>query len=387
MKRREFISLISSLTVSQLLLGCNETADHTLTIKLLKSSIPSQLIDKFRKKLKVKSKLEFTIDTQLKTVFSNLEKWQKPPEKQKIYGIEIPELPKLPFNRPEKIPDLVSLGDYWLKPAIANKLIQPIEVKNIPNWSKLPPEFQQIVTRNDQGEIDPNGQIWGIPYSWGSTVIAYNKEKFKQLGWTPTDWADLWRVELSDRISLLNQPREIIGLTLKKLGYSYNTEDLKTVKGLKEELQKLNKQVKLYSSDAYIQPLLLEDTWIAVGWSRELIALSKKDPNIGIIIPASGSTIWADLWVRPTQPEKSPNLDLQNQWLDFYLLPEIANQISLFTSSLSPRLLTMNPTEILPDLSKNTLAIAQKDNFSKSEFLHPLSKDSIKQYRQFWERI
>ncbi len=98
------------------------------------------------------------------------------------------------------------------------------------------------------------------PYRWGSTVIVYNRNKFQELGWMPKDWSDLWREEVRSRISLLNQPREVIGLVLKKLGKSYNTENLDQVPGLEKELRTLNQQVKFYSSNTYLEPLIIEST-------------------------------------------------------------------------------------------------------------------------------
>lgn len=49
-------------------------------------------------------------------------------------------------------------------------------------------------------------------------MIVYRRDKFQELGWTPTDWSDLWRNDLQGRISVLEQPREAIGLVLKNWG-------------------------------------------------------------------------------------------------------------------------------------------------------------------------
>ncbi len=397
MKRRDFFLGSSSILLTGLLSSCgNSPADSTLNIKLLRGSIPPQLIDKFNEqlaqKLKLnffsklftqKLKLNFTPEVQLKTLSENLQKWQKPNQKDDGNWFKIPFVPEKKIE----IPDLITLGDYWLKPAIAQKLIQPMDIKNIHNWQNLPDEWKRIVTRNTKGEIDPSGEVWGIPYRWGYAMIAYREDEFKKLGWSPTDWGDLWRPEIKDKISLLDQSREVIGLTLKKLGYSYNTTDLSKVSNLKIELEKLHKQVKLYSSNSYLQPLILGDTWLTVGWSRDLILLSKREPGIKLVIPKSGTSIWTDIWVRPNRKEKSANIDLQNQWLDFCLQTEIANQISLFTPSPSPVLLKMKPSDIPELLRSNKLILPGQDILSKSEFLEPLSIDSIKQYRQFWQEM
>ncbi|HEY9846590.1 MAG TPA: extracellular solute-binding protein, partial [Candidatus Caenarcaniphilales bacterium] len=223
---------------------------------------------------------------------------------------------------------------------------------------------------------------WGAPYRWGTTMIAYRKDKFKRLGWTPTDWQDLWRPELQRRISLLDQPREVIGLTLKKLGYSYNSDNLLAIANLKPELQALHQQVKLYSSNAYLQPLLLGDTWLAVGWSTDILPTLRQNNLIGAVIPQSGTALWADVWVQPATVAKAPSPAFLNQWIDLWWQPSFTSQLLRLNKGGFP---------ILPEaeLSKasRTLLFPDKGSLSHSEFLKPLAASTIDQYRTLWLEI
>lgn len=63
------------------------------------------------------------------------------------------------------------------------------------------------------------------------------------------DWSDLWRPELSGKISMVDSPREIIGAVLKYMGSSYNTTSIDSqVAGGKravlEQLELLVQQVR-----------------------------------------------------------------------------------------------------------------------------------------------
>ena len=71
---------------------------------------------------------------------------------------------------------------------------------------------------NQLHEIEAKGAARSLEFM--DRNITRLKNKFEELGWKPKDWSDLWRTELRDRISLLDQPREVIGLTLKKMGFS-----------------------------------------------------------------------------------------------------------------------------------------------------------------------
>jgi putative spermidine/putrescine transport system substrate-binding protein len=279
------------------------------------------------------------------------------------------------------------IGDFWLHSAIQQKLIQPLDPKLWPAWSQLPSRWQNIVQRNTQGEVDPQGQIWAAPYRSGSTVIIYRVDKFQGLGWTPKDWSDLWRPELRHRISLPDQAREVIGLTLKKLGHSYNTADLSKVKNLESELLKLHQNIKLYDSNSYLKPLILGDTWLAVGWSTDISPEVQYQNGLAAVVPQSGTALWSDLWVKPAEVQSSPTATLADNWIDFCWLPQVATQLSLLTGTTSPIILGMNPQELPQSLRENPLLFPDQAILKKSDFLEPLSPNSVKQYQQLWEKI
>jgi putative spermidine/putrescine transport system substrate-binding protein len=388
--RRSFLISATTIATAQLFFGCSEPQE-TLKVLLLEGSIPPQLLRDFRRTLNSGTKLNFQPETQLKELFNLLQNWQQQAENNPI---QEKWLTRLSGGNSGRVANLMTLGDYWLETAIQQQLIQPLALTKLDAWSRLPSRWQQLVRRNRQGELDENGLVWGAPYRWGSTVIVYRRDRFRDLGWMPTDWSDLWREELRDRISLLDQPREVIGLTLKKLGHSYNTSDLAEVPNLKNELLALQQQVKFYSSDNYLQPLLLGDTWLAVGWSTDILPATKRYSNLKAVVPQSGTSLWADLWVQPRLPmaDTSNDIDdnassLAQQWINFCWQPRAANQISLFTEGTSPMLVSMNRAEYARDLQNNVFLESTLQNLDKSEFLLPLSPQTWQQYQSLWAEM
>lgn len=383
MKRRSFLIGSSSLIISSLVSGCN-TQQAALKVRLLADSIPVQLLREFRKKLDRTANVDFAPESQLSFLFSQLQAWQQKPENNNWWS-NLP-IPLVGRKRVAPIADLVTLGDYWLAQAIQQNLIQPLDTQQLSQWQQLPPVWQTLVKRDRQGNLDPKGKVWGAPYRWGTTVIAYRQDKFKANGWSPpTDWGDLWREELRDRISLLEEPRETIGLTLKKLGFSYNTANLdKILPKLTPELFALDQQVKFYSSDTYLQPLILGDTYVAVGWSSDILPVMQGYHNIAAVVPQSGTALWTDLWVRPNHT--SANQDLLQTWIDFCWQPEIARLLSRFSSGASPILVGNNQAE-LPNSPKNQVLLPKPEIMQKSEFLRPLPPETLKVYQNLWNQI
>lgn len=380
MDRRSFLLGTGTLALSQLLAGCNSQDAAQLRVQLLRGSIPAQVVNKFRSTLNQRANLQFAPVAQLNDLFRQLQSGSKQHEEADDQRIFLP----LPFIQSRHTqPDLITLGDYWLEQAIKEKLIQPLDRAKLQQWSTLPDRWQELVKRNAQGQLDADGEVWAAPYRWGNTVIAYNKDKFKDLDWTPTDWSDLWREELRNRISLLNQPREVIGLTLKKLQQSYNTQNLNEVPNLEQQLRTLDQQVKLYSSDSYLQPLILGDTWVAVGWSTDVLPVVQRYQQIAAVVPRSGTALWADLWVHPASETSSTSLG--EQWIDFCWTPQIAQQVSLQTKATSPIPVTLKPADIQEPI--RNLLLQNPEIFQRSEFLLPLPQATIQQYQSLWDKI
>ncbi len=389
MERRSFLTGAGALALGTLLAGCSSQSQAALKIRLLKNSVPAQLLSAFRKSLPGQSvNLDFKPENQLQVLFSLLQAWKQPqPQPSSPRAIEIPFFNQSSTATPA---DLVTLGDYWLTTAIQQKLIQPLDPTSWQQWQRLPEKWRTIVTRSDQGLPDLNGKVWAAPYRWGSTVILYRKDIFRDKNLQPpTDWSDLWRNDLQGHISLLDQPREVIGLTLKRLGKSYNTINLQTVPQLESDLRSLHQQVKVYSSDNYLQPLLLGDTWVAVGWSTDALPLIQRSQLIEAVFPKSGTALWADLWVHPatSQPVQETQA-LLSKWIDFCWSPAIAPQLSLLSDAASPMLTALDATTFPKELQKNSLLVPNAEPLlDRSEFLEPLPTATVESYRSLWERL
>lgn len=391
MKRRSFLVSASALALGQLVSGCTRQQPQSLNVQLLKGSIPARILNEFKKELKSPAQLKFDPANQLNDLLTRLQTWKQLAEKKdKRPGFSFPFIGK----KTPVVADLVTLGDAWLESAIQQGLIQPLEVQELEGWKNLPSRWQEIVTRNQQGQLAKESPVWGAPYRWGTTVIVYRRDKFEELGWTPKDWSDLWRPELRDRISLLDQPREVIGLTLKKLGLSYNHNNLSQVPNLKEELLNLHQQVKYYSSNQYLEPLLLGDTWLALGWSSDVLSVQSGYRQIDSVVPLSGTALWADVWVQPASPvartaqaDFRANTPLTKQWIEFCWKSVPAEQISVLSHAASPLFADAEATHLPKDLQKNPLLLPDGKVLKNSEFIEPLPQKIVQDYEKLWTEI
>nr|XP_009402975.1 PREDICTED: uncharacterized protein LOC103986645 [Musa acuminata subsp. malaccensis] len=300
--------------------------------------------------------------------------------------------------------DIISLGDSWLNFAIIRGLIEPVKHIEEQEWFKnLSNKWKVHLRRNDKGELDPNGYIWGAPYRWGPMVIAYKKEKFRRHNLRPIeDWSDLWRTELAGKVAMVDSSREVIGAVLKYMGSSYNTKDFETQvvggrKAVLHNLRALQRQVRLFDSVHYLKAFSSGDVWVAVGWSSDVIPVAKRMSNVAVIVPKSGSSLWADLWVIPYATRfktdkiggrvRSPS-PLIYQWFEFCL--QIASALPFQQEVIpgaSPIVFDqysggpMESTKGKPKLDTNLVdGVPTPEILAKCEFLEPLSEKALEDH-------
>lgn len=301
--------------------------------------------------------------------------------------------------------DIVSLGDSWLSFAIDEAIIEPITGAEKQGWYKdLSEKWKMYLRRNCNGNIDPKGELWAVPYRWGSMVIAYKKSRFDKQKLAPIeDWADLWRPELAGRISMVNSPREVVGAVLKYMGASYNTRNInEQVTGGKDAVQQnlasLGKQVRLFDSDHYLKAFSVGDVWVAVGWSSDILPVAKRMSNVAVIVPKSGASLWADLWAIPAASRLETNKiggrvrgpsPLIHQWIEFCLqearaIPfkqEVVPGATPSALESTPSTLPQELTKGKPKLETNLIAgVPPPEILSRCEFLEPLPVETLAEY-------
>ena len=398
--RRTLLLGTTAAVLSGVASSCRPTAaDAALKISLLEGSVPAEVLKKFRQQ--VGDAVQFQTANQLSDLFRQLQRWQS----KQAPDFSLRQL--LPWvQEPVRVqPDnLVSLGDYWLTSAIAQNLIDPIQLSS-ETLEKLPVAWQQFVSRGPKGQPStgtdtPSGEpaniLWAAPYKVQFLVVVYRQKKVSAASGTQpfSSWRDLLDPEFKNRIALPDHPRIVLGLLTKiqsdsfNLGIEGTADKPPTAKEIENQLARqvsevfpqLDKQVKTYDADNSLKALINEDVDVAVSWSSEVVAAQRRYRELKMTIPAEGSLLSADLWVRPKGAEMS---DRAKTWIDYCWEPGPATQISLSRKGLSPVFLGAEAT--LPAvLAERELSFEAIRN---SEPLLPLSPDAQTAYFKFWQRM
>ena len=136
------------------------------------------------------------------------------------YGIPVTYLP---YESQEEAVDQIRSGEAYdvvvlenqLIPALVDEgLLAEIDYRNVPNFKNISANFRDLA-------YDPQN-MHAIPYSWGTTGLVVRADL---LAHPVTRWSDLWRPRYAGQLMGWPLSRYMIGIALKSLGYSLNSED------------------------------------------------------------------------------------------------------------------------------------------------------------------
>lgn len=266
--------------------------------------------------------------------------------------------------------DIIVPSDYMVTVLKAQGLLEEIDRDAITNFANLDPEFVQ-------GPYDSLNQF-SIPYMWGTTGIAYRKDKVAG----PVDsWAIMWESKYRDRLTMLDDVRETFGAALKRLGKSLNSTDPAEIEQAARLLAEQKPLVRAYDSGGFDQLLLSGDAWIAQAYSGQIAKAMNDNPQIGYVIPKEGCTIFVD---NLSIPRVAKNSKLAHQFINFVLearvAADIANGTGFSTTNLAAR------GYIRPDLLSNEAAYPPPEARRRCEFIVDLGP-AISAYDDLWTEI
>jgi len=266
-------------------------------------------------------------------------------------------------------------SDYMVTQMRDLKLLAPLNKKLLPNIKNIAPNYLELP--------HDRGSVFSIPVSLGTTGIAYNVEAVKSvIGEEPMDWSYLWEHKEKLRITLVNDPREVIGMALHILGHSYNTKETEKIEQAFQKLKELMPAIANFTTDAWRDPLASGDLMMCMAFSGDAISLARQDPNIKYVLPNNGTSIWTDTMAIP---RGASNIEGAHEWINYVMRPEVAAKISDANSFGTTNKLAKT---MIPDDLKAIKALEPSDSITaRSDRIAKLDPEVLQVYEGFWTRL
>ena len=271
--------------------------------------------------------------------------------------------------------DILVIDSRFIPILIENELISVIDRSNVPNFRYISPGFRGLL-------FDPDNQ-YSIPFQWGTTGIVYRRDL---AGREITKWSDLWDPAFKGKVGLWKGlSREAIGLTLKMLGYSANSENPDEIDAAMEKLSMLQPDlVWAEAIDPYTAvPGLLDGRLIvALGYAYDEIEGQKANPNIKFVLPAEGSLLWGDNFVIPSTSVHKTEAEAL---LNYLLEPEVMAKIANFNYYAVANDGAMPFIE--EEIRSSLIIYPPNDLLIKSEIILSISPEAEDRYLEAWEKF
>jgi spermidine/putrescine transport system substrate-binding protein len=274
-----------------------------------------------------------------------------------------------------KVYDVVNMETKYLPNLIKTNLLAKLNHAILTNFKNISPDFRDLT-------FDPEN-LYSIPNSWGAAGILVQSDKVDQ---PITRWSDLWRPDLAGKVAVYRgEQRDVIGLTLRSLGYSANSEDPVELQKAEDQLIALKPNV-LFSEDydpVSVAPLFISGRVVAaMGYAYDFHSMNEENPAIMFVYPEDGSLLWNDNYVIPA---KSSNQYTAQVFLNFLMRPEIAalavNEV-FYAKPIEGAKQLVNP-----DIRDDPVVYPPTENLENAEIIFPISEQAEKRYAEIWEKF
>jgi len=257
-----------------------------------------------------------------------------------------------------------------LRPMHEYGLLAPLHHEWLPNLGNLDARFRAAAW-------DPELAL-GVPYMWNGTGIAYNRKIQPE----PSRWADLWSNRFQGRLTMLDDPEDMLGACLKKLGHSFSATDPGELRAAEREAVAQKPLLRAYLNAEVRDQLVSGDVLAAQLWSTTAGQAIDAAPNLAFAYPAEGFPLYCDCAVILRESRRARPA---HQFLDYLLRPGVSAQIVQATKTATANGAAL---DLLPEqVRTNPVLYPPAAIFERGEWPHALPPATQKLRDRIWAEI
>ncbi len=193
-------------------------------------------------------------------------------------------------------------------------LAAPLDLSRIPSYTQLSPQLTSMPL------VKANGNVYGVPFTWGPNPLLYDTTVFKQ---PPESWSIFWdpryrgKISVWDDLSTLYMAAQVLGYDKPDPSHLYNLSD-QELDAVKVKLLALKPNIrKIWSTGGELTNLFQNHEIVAaMGWPLMTNQLRKLNFPIAETIPRENTTGWIDHLMITAA---SDNQDLAYKFLEFMI--------------------------------------------------------------------
>ena len=257
-----------------------------------------------------------------------------------------------------------------LKPMCEYGLLQPLNHAWLAGLQNLDARFRAPAW--------DSGLQWGVPYMWNGTGIVYRRGNTV----SPKRWADLWDPRLKGRLTMLDDPEDMLGACLKKLGFSFSATDPGQLRAAEREAIAQKPLLRAYLNAEVRDQLVSGDVLAAQLWSTTAQQAIDAAPDLAFAYPAEGFPFYCDCAVILRESRRAR---LAHRFLDYLLRPGVSARIVEATKTATAN---RAARDLLPEAVRtNPVLYPPADVFERGEWPRTLPADTQRLRDRIWTEI
>jgi spermidine/putrescine transport system substrate-binding protein len=267
--------------------------------------------------------------------------------------------------------DVAVPGDYMVKIMATQGLLDSFNPEDLANFGNIQAEWLDV-------PFDP-GRTHSIPYQWGSTAFAVNRDVFKgdinTLGiiFNPPE-------ELKGRINVLDSQGEVLALGSIYLGIPQCSTDRAQLKALNDMLLSAKASWASFGSDIAKDVLVSGDAAAGMIYNGFAAKARAEGANVEYAYPKEGAVVWMDnVVLLKDAPNRANALKFMNFLLDSQNAAAVTNYAA-YTAGVK------GTEPFLTDAVKNSPESNPPEGI-KFDFVASCDEETQKLYDAVWTNL
>ena len=270
--------------------------------------------------------------------------------------------------------DVVMINSAFTAQAMAEGLIQPIDTGGMAHVGDISPDMMA------NPQLVADGVVWGVPWVWGITAVAYRDDAFEP---APTSLDVLWDPALEGRIGWRDDALEAVQFAALATGQSINeVTDLEVVR---ERLEALMPQIRTFwsSETEWNQFFAAGEFDMATYWSGSVSrSRTVYGLPVGYMVPEEGAIGWLD---GLSIVEGSQNVEAATAFIDWMIDPEF--YVRWDTEVGAPASANAVAMAALPDDAFNRLVLGDPEVVARVQIMAPVSDADRDAFLALWQEV
>lgn len=267
--------------------------------------------------------------------------------------------------------DVIIPSDYMISRMIDEDMLEKIDYSNVPNLSKIDPQYLNR-------EFDPD-QEYSVPYTWGVVGIIYNTKMVQE---PVTSWATLFDKKYSGQILQFDNSRDALATALFYLGYPVNTTDKAQLDEAYQLLVQQKGILQGYVMDQVFDKLEGGEAAIGVYYAGDALTMIDTNPDLDFCIPEEGTNFFVDAMCIPKGAANKANAEA---FINFMCETDIALRNMDVTGYATPSAEAYN--ELDEETKNNPILFPSSDILEKCQTFVNLPAETLELYNDYWTKL